>query len=86
MKENKLHADEIKEIFIKANDTLRKQMIKLLLSRIYETIKDTYVADNLQENVNNSIKMLLRCHKMYEAQIEVVQILKNIKKLETVKE
>jgi len=64
-------AEELQGIYEKAKRTLKHQMERLLLGKTWQTICESYqeeVSNNQKETINNCIKLLLRCKKMYEAE------------------
>eukprot|EP00347_Sterkiella_histriomuscorum_P014584 403360325 len=77
-KDDLVPADELHEIFNKSLRTLKSQMKKLLLQKTFEAIKEQYQTSQAKETINNCIKLLLRCKKMYEAEISITKILRQV--------
>jgi hypothetical protein len=78
---------ELRAIFEKALFTLKVIMESLLQGRIYQQLKQQYTEDQKNDKKGeNTIKLLMRCYKMYQAREEVMRILRMVDKREKQRE
>jgi hypothetical protein len=77
---------ELKAIFEKALYTLKVLMESLLQGKVYEQLKGQYYKDQAGDNkVENEIKLLMRCYKVYTAREDTMKILRMLEKRENMR-
>eukprot|EP00347_Sterkiella_histriomuscorum_P012542 403368174 len=77
--------EELHKIMEKAFRTLKYQMNELLLQKAYNVIEEQYKSYEIQENITNCIKVLLRSKKLFEAKLQIIRTLKYLIRLSAIK-
>ncbi|CDW84652.1 UNKNOWN [Stylonychia lemnae] len=80
-----LPPEEVQKIFEKAMRTLKYYMDELMLTKSYEVIESQYQTQEIKQSIDNCIKVLLRCKKIFEVRSDIIRILKSIGRRDKIK-